>query len=438
MRFVSVRARLGRALALAALTVLGGSAAARAEPAAELLPPLREPGAPYRTPRAGEGFHTQLFGDPIEITPRDRRSVTALQVGSAFTAPGPSGAEVIPYGALFLFRRPDPDHFLEAILIGIQNDVLFARSPRGFGPFEYLLTLETSTVPVARSDLVGGERLKEEQLLWGFVRGGLGLGYRTDVAPGAADNMFSAALLVQPGFFFFDDGSDTRDDFVVPRDTFELRARLRVTHDAFERNLLEMVHRGFGFGLDASIGHRARWDDWGVQAREKAGSTQTFASLLGYAKFAAGLPGASERHRLIGALHFTVGDDLDRFSAPRIGGGPDGDEFKAIARPLIPGAVIEEFHPKHYVVALAEYRYELLFFTYLSLRTSLTWLDRDRLRAGTVRHENDWLPSLGARITTGFPFRLWLRLDYNYNFGVIRRGDELGGHEVVLALAREF
>jgi hypothetical protein len=89
-------------------------------------------------------------------------------------------------------------------------------------------------------------------------------------------------------------------------------------------------------------------------------------------------------------------------------------------------------------VAIAEYRYELFFFTYLSARASQAWLDRDRLSAGEIHRENDTLTSLGGRLTTGFLFSTRLQLDYNYNFDVIRDDDDRGGSEIVLHVSRSF
>ena len=78
---------------------------------------------------------------------------------------------------------------------------------------------------------------------------------------------------------------------------------------------------------------------------------------------------------------------------------------------------------------MAEYRYELFFFTYLSARGSVQWLDRDRLELDNEIHRgDDTLTSLGARLTTGFLFKTRLQFDYNYNFDVIR-DDQRGGNE---------
>jgi hypothetical protein len=147
----------------------------------------------------------------------------------------------------------------------------------------------------------------------------------------------------------------------------------------------------------------------------------------------------SERQRWIGTLHGGVGRHLDRFSAPRIGGGADpmGEEYGSTWLPVIPGATIHEFLPDHYLIAVGEYRWEPIFFTYLSLRASIAELDRQRRDGDRIFRQEDVLTSLGGRITTGFFFGTRLQLSYDHNFGVIR-GGERGGNEIVLTLSGEL
>ena len=73
----------------------------------------------------------------------------------------------------------------------------------------------------------------------------------------------------------------------------------------------------------------------------------------------------------------------------------------------------------------------------LGLRGSVSWLDRERQRSTGVQSQDDWLGSLGFRITSGFFFETRLQLDYNYNNGVIR-DDGYGGHEVLLHVSGSF
>src|ERR1051326_4255159 len=41
-----------------------------------------------------------------------------------------------------------------------------------------------------------------------------------------------------------------------------------------------------------------------------------------------------------------TGKRLDRFSAPRVDGGPKDSEYFAVARPVLPGAALREFSPR--------------------------------------------------------------------------------------------
>ena len=77
-----------------------------------------DPSSPgYRTPRAGEGFKTSIFGREVEVAPRDRRSTTAWDVGIAAWIPWPEAAAIRPFASLYLWRRPDENSFLRGTLV---------------------------------------------------------------------------------------------------------------------------------------------------------------------------------------------------------------------------------------------------------------------------------------------------------------------------------
>lgn len=403
------------------------------------LPRLQEEGKEYRTPRAGEGFRAEVLGTDVAVQPRDRRSVTAWDAGAAVVAPGVSETEVLPFASLFFWRHPDDMTFFRAVVAGVYNEVFFSKSARELRPLEGILTLNNFTVPVEEAPHVDGTRIDEEELFWGRVHPGIGLGYREPLdEPGANDSMLAVSLIAEPGFLYFDGGADAAADFIEPRDTFEGRGRLQARLDAMERNLLELPHRGVATGGDLVYGWRAKWEDWGRGAREGGAESRDYVTFTGYMVGAGGVPFVrSDRHRLLGSIHGGTGDALDRFSGLRLGGGPSGDEYESLARPILPGALIEEFITSHYAVAVGEYRWEPIFFAYLSLRTSLSYVERERLSSGEVKKRGDYLGSLGARITMGVPLDMRLQLDYNYSAGVIRDGRH-GGHEVVVHLSRQF
>ena len=411
-------------------------------------------GEGYRTPRAGEGFRTSLFGFDASVEPRDRRSTSAIDVGAVAGFPGADDANFLPFASGYFWRRPDERRFLRATVGILYNDVVAAHS-LGDSPFEAVFAFENNTVPFDdNAQWVDGESNEDEEMRKMWVRGGVGLGYRRQLVPGwnplvftervdpqKPDNMFSLYLLAEPKYLYFGERNSI-ESFVVPQDTFELDGRAAMRWDSMERNLLELVHRGFAIGFDATYGWRANWEDWGIDGMERAERGRHPKLLQTYAVAAMGIPGiASERHRLIPSVHAGWGWDVDRFSQPRVGGGPSGNEYMSLARPTLPGAAISEFTPKHYAIALAEYRYELLFFTYLSAYGGVAWLDRDRLGptglVGGIHHQNDFLYPVGARITTGFAFHTQLQLEYNYNFDVIREGAH-GGDELVVHISRSF
>jgi hypothetical protein len=331
------------------------SEGAQDAPASGQLPELPKHDKEYETPRAGEGFFTRIFGRQVIVWPEDRLSVTAWDLGAAYT-PGAQDSEWTPIGAVFVWRRPDDDHFFHGVVSGLFNDLEYAYSPQGWGPFELVATLDNLIYPVAQGEYVDGHPDDARELAWGRVHVGVGLGYRIGVNPGKADNMFATSLTFEPGYLFSDKGSDTADDFVQPVNTFEERIHWRVRWDALERNLLELAHRGFAAGMDTIAGHRESWKDWGIDGEESAKDGRDYLSWTGYVRAATGVPGLNEQHRLVFGVHGGAGSNLDRFSAPRVGGGPESDEYGSIAYPVLPGALPNEFFPEHYAIATLEYR----------------------------------------------------------------------------------
>ena len=294
-------------------------------------------------------------------------------------------------------------------------------------------------MPFDQAEFIDGDRIEQEELTWGYVRLGAGLGWREQVGP-YQDNMRSASLTLEPGYFFFDRGNSVANDFVTPESNFETRLHARFRWDVLERNILELAHQGYALGADAVVAHRSDWEDWGRNGQQDGNGHQQYAFANAYIRTAGAVPGlqSNERHRLLTSLYGGIGNNLDRFSAPRLGGAPQSDEYGSLASPRIPGALIREFFPNHYAVAAGEYRYETTFFSYVGLRGSVAYLDRNRLRnSGQINRENDVLGSVGMRLTTGFLFETRLQLEYNYNTAVVR-DDDFGGHNVVFLLSGSF
>ncbi|MGH8508051.1 MAG: hypothetical protein ACREVH_04960, partial [Gammaproteobacteria bacterium] len=318
-------------------------------------------------------------------------------------------------------------------------------SPRFLGGAEAVLTFENFNVPFARPEYVEGQRIESVDLEWQYIRGGLGLGYHTPLAPGHQDNALELTLTYEPGFIWFEPDDDTASSFIVPRDTYEGRAHLRLRADALERNLMELAHRGYTAGADLLYGHRANWQDWGeaVFGIADAEAEQDYFVASLYAVVAGGVPLLdSERHRLTASLHAGIGKDLDRFSAFRLFSRPTAWEWEAVSRPDLPGAIFDEFFSRSYGIVELRYRYEALFFFYPYVRANWAWVDRPRFQGdGRIANQMDSLPSVGAGLISGAPWKSQVELNYVYNFGILRDTNGatgFGGHSILFQWAKEF
>ena len=59
------------------------------------------------TPLAGEEFDTEVLGEPVKVPARDRKSVTAASFGVQYLPDGPTFYQVLPFGALYVWRNSD-------------------------------------------------------------------------------------------------------------------------------------------------------------------------------------------------------------------------------------------------------------------------------------------------------------------------------------------
>lgn len=71
----------------------------------------------------------------------------------------------------------------------------------------------------------------------------------------------------------------------------------------------------------------------------------------------------------------------------------------------MPGAAFDEFFSRSYGIVDLRYRYEALFFLYPYVYGNLAWIDRPRFKGDSVEHSMDSLPTLGAGVITGAPWR---------------------------------
>ena len=395
-------------------------------------------GADSTTPLAGQSYDTTLWGRDIHIDARDRRHVTAVNAGGLWVPDGPSQLEILPFGALFVWRNWDEDNRrFRGTFFGVVNDLSYHRGLTATSPWFTVLTFENVIIPFGRSEYVEGQRIRDVELEWNYVFGGIGLGYRAAIFPWHQDNAFEISLAYEPGFRWFDRTSKTADDFIVPRNTYEGRVHARLRVDRLERNLMELLHQGLAFGVDMLYGHRAHWRRWGgIFDTPDTTKERTYFTAAFYAALAERMPWLkNERHRWVGTLYGGIGHDLDRFSTFRLPGRPTGYEWEALSRPLIPGVAFNELFPRKYAIANFTYRYEALFFLYPYIRGTWAAIERARFRDdGSIKLQVDMLPAVATGVVSGAPWGSQIEVNYSYNFGIFRDrdGPEKGGHGIMV------
>ena len=394
---------------------------------------------PQRTVRAGQAFRAPLFGGIREQAARNRRSVRAWDLGFA-TSPKLDDRDTLPLATVYLWQHPDDATLFRGLLSGVQNELFYARRFGASGS-EWVAALDTFTLPSQNGEWLDGTIDDGDKLNWGYVRPGLGIGWRQMVGP-RQDNMFAADLIAEVGMLYFGRGDDTAAAFETPNSTLELRVHGKLRFDQLDRNLIELPHQGIAAGADGIFGHRTNWDDWGNPAttQESAQRTRNFTSVTAYAFAIGGLPGIdNEHHRWITAAHVGIADSVDRFSAPRVGGGPEtrGGEYELSARPVLPGAALGEYFPSHYALVYAGYRFEPVFYAFVDAGVTFGQLDRDHLGTNTRTRSTDTVTALSVRLSTGFFGNTRVQLLTAYGFDTIRQG-ESGAYSVVLQFSGYF
>lgn len=399
-----------------------------------------EPG----TPLAGEAFHAELLGLPIDFPERDRRHVTAVNFGVQWIPNGPIQLQVLPFGALFVSHNWDTERF-RGTFSGVFNDVRYNLGSKSWDGWEAVFTFNNLIAPFGRSEYVEGQRIQDVEIQWNYVYAGFGVGYRKVLAPGHQDSALEASLTYEPGYHWFQRTNKTAPGFIVPSDTYEGRVHFRLRTDMLDRNLMELAHRGFSFGGDAVYGHRTHWQNWGgvVFDAPDFRSEKNYFAASAYAVVAGRAPFVeSERHRLIWSAYGGIGKDLDRFSAFRLPGRPIGYEWEALSLPMMPGVAFTELFPRRYVMTDLTYRYEALFFLYPYIRGTFGLVERPRFTdTGTVKMQTDSLPALGGGIVSGMPWNSQVELNYSYNFGIFRSSDsgpKQGGHGMFISWSKMF
>jgi hypothetical protein len=378
------------------------------------------------------------------VEARDRSHVTAANFGVQWIPYGPSFYQVLPFGALYVWRNKDDGHErFRGTFSGVVNDINYNIGPRALKGWEFVLTFDNTIIPLGRSEYVEGQRIRDVEVAWSYFFAGVGIGYRHLISPWHQDNALEATLTYEPGYRWFDRTSGTAPNFIVPSDTYEGRIHFRLRMDALDRNLMELPHRGFALGGDIISAHRSHWEPWGGVAfpTPNVQKEKDYMAFSGYAIAAGQVPFVdSDRHRLISSLYGGIGTHLDRFSAFRLPGRPTGYEWEALSLPTLPGVAFNELFPTHYGIADLTYRYEALFFLFPYIRGTWATVERPRFAPdGTIVFRTDAIPALGAGVVSGGPWKSQVELNYSYNFGIFRDPTgtpTMGGHGMFVMWSR--
>ena len=376
----------------------------------------------YHTPLAGEPFHLEFMGKSIDIAARDRGNVNSLELGGTVYVPDIKEITAVPLFALYI-KRTRENGRLRILASGIENEVSGAKS---FGNFDLLGRFENYTNPFGETGFLRNEEVKQSSVKWGTLSSFLGAGLRYRVSPYQVDNDLRLQLLGRVGYLYSKETGDTGQNVKLPPDTTLFGVKLRGRYDGIRRNLMELPHTGMAAGFDLDFVHRENWADYGNPlVRFKKNNSQNYSPLSGYVLGAFGIPGLSEKNRILASIHGGWIDkkSADRYNASRLDGGPFAEERDDLARPNYPGALHSETIVSEYLMLNLEYRRELLSFLYLHLRGTFIWGDRSTVVGGNqIGFKSDNGQSASIALTSGFLWKSQLYLEYAWDTGFIRNG----------------
>ena len=391
----------------------------------------------YHTPLAGEALHTVFMGKTIDIPAIDRSNVTALTLGGVLYTPKQGETSLTPVGALFINRTWEHSRTRNVISIFV-NELEYDRS---FGNIELVTRLENNTIPFGQREVVNNKEITSSDTIWGTVLASVGPGLRYKVAPFQFDNDVRLQLLGRVGYFYAKRTSDTGPNLVLPPDTMLYGAKLRGRYDGMRRNLMELPHTGMAAGFDLDYMYRDKWANFGTipDAVFTKADTRDYLQFSGYLMGVGGIPGLSEKNRVLFSLHggVTRQGSADRYNAISIGGGPLPGETGDLSRPGYPGTMFNQVLVSNYALLALGYRRELAPFIYLHLRETFIWADR-----AAVTDTNRFLfkSSTGAATTigldTGFFWNSALYLGYSWDTGFVRNGKP--GSGLILTWSKAF
>lgn len=393
--------------------------------------------AEYRTPLAGERLQTVVLGKSMIIPSLDRSHVSALFLGGEFYSPKQGDTSGTPVGALYLRRVWERSRTRNVISIFV-NDLEYDRS---FGNLELVARFENNTIPTGQREVVNNQEIKSSDAIWGTVVASLGPGLRYKMAPFEVDNDLRLQLLGKVGYFYTRRTSDTGPNLVLPPSTMLYGLKLRGRYDGMRRNLLELPHTGLAAGFDLDYMYRNTWANFGTipDAVFTSADTRRYLQFNGYFMGVGGIPGLSEKNRILFSFHggITPRKSADRYNAITIGGGPFPGESDDLCRPDYPGTMFNRVLVSNYALAALQYRRELAPFIYLHLRETLIWAER-----AAVNDTNKFLfkSSTGSATTigldTGFFWKSSVYLGYSWDSSFIRNGKS--GSSLILAWSKAF
>lgn len=378
----------------------------------------------YHTPLAGEPYQKVFMGQLVDVPAQDRARVTALVLGATYYTPSQGNSSGSPIFDLYIKRVWEESRTRNVISIFV-NDLEYDRTI--WKNLELVARFENNTVPGGQAEVVNNEIINSSYQQWGTVMASLGPGLRFKVAPFQVDNDVRLQLLARTGYFYTHRTDETGPNTVLPPDTMLYGAKLRGRYDGMRRNILELPHKGIAAGFDLDYTYRDKWADFGespTMAFTKS-NTQDYTQFCGYVTAVTGIPGLSEKNRILVSYHggTTNKSSVDRYNAFRISGGPLPGESDDLARVQYPGALFGIIPVSNYSMLAVEYRRELTFFMYLHLRG--TYLQADRAGViGTYQagSANNYGKNALIGLDTGFFWNSELYLAYSWDSGFIRNG----------------
>lgn len=390
----------------------------------------------YHTPLAGEPFQLNFMGRSIVIPGRDRGNLTSLELGGTVHFPELADTTLDPIFALYLKRTWERAR-LRIAASGVVNEADGAKS---FGHSELVARFENYTLPFRETGFRRNEEVEESSLKWGTLSAFLGAGLRYPVAPYQVDNDLRLQALGRVGYLYSKVTGDTGPDVKLPPDTMLYGIKLRGRYDGIRRNLMELPHRGMAAGFDLDFVHRDHWADYGNRTLTfNKKDTQDYLVFSGYLVGAFGIPGLSEKNRLVASVHGSFMDkkSADRYNVFRLDGGPFARESDDLCRPNYPGALSNvTLVSKHLLINL-EYRREILPFLYLELRGAFIWGDRATILASNqIGFKSDKGQTAAMAVTSGFLWKSQLYIEYAWDAGFLRDGK--AGSSLTLVWSKSF